>query len=86
MRIKSIKFIEHIVPNMSCGTGYSEPDKFEVTLTNNIKFFIYPDIWYVPNEYIKEQFVKSLNNAILEGSFDNIDEAYEMYLKELEKN
>jgi hypothetical protein len=37
-KIVSFKKLEHIVPGSSCGTGYSEPDKFEVTLDNGKKY------------------------------------------------
>ena len=30
MKITSIAFIKHLMPNCGSGTGYSEPDKFHV--------------------------------------------------------
>lgn len=84
MIIKSIKFLKHIQPNRSCGTGYSEPDEFEVETTRGIKFNIYIDTWYVNDENkIHNIFVKSLKKPIQEGIIENIEEAYDMYINEL---
>ena len=84
MTIKNIKFLEHIRPNISCGTGYSEPDKFEVETTKGIKYNIYVDTWYVSDEAdIKKIFIRALKYHILEGDIDNIEEAYKMYQREM---
>ena len=37
MKITDIKFIKRIVPQGSSGTGYSEPDVFEITFDNGFK-------------------------------------------------
>ena len=37
MNITDIKFIRRIKPNGSSGTGYSEPDVFEITFDNGFK-------------------------------------------------
>lgn len=76
--VKSITFIEHVVPKTSCGTGYSEPDIIGVELNDGSKATIKVDTWYRLQEDTKEIFTKALTQRI--GLCSNIDEAYEMYL------
>lgn len=92
MKIVKIEFLEHLVPNCSCGTGYSEPDKFKITCDQNLyendiwhkdsnEKEIWIDIWYRTQDMIKPIFIKEIKEHI--GDIENIDEAFEMYLKEL---
>ncbi len=46
MKITSIKLDKHIIPEGSCGTGYSCPDKFTITTSNGNNIILYIDIWY----------------------------------------
>lgn len=86
MRIKECKFIEHVAPNMSCGTGYSEYDVFLITLEDGRMKKVYVNMWYVPKDKMKstvrEAFERQLRfdmgDHIDEIIVDNIDEVYEM--------
>lgn len=79
-KIISITFKEHIKPNMSCGTGYSEPDKFIVELDNDFKSYVLIDIWYKTKDTIKREFVNSINHTFRRfGKCANLEEAFEMY-------
>ena len=80
MKIYSIKKIEHFIPKDSCGTGYSEPDKFLVTYDNNKTAIVWIDIWYRPLDMIYEQFIKSMKEAF--GDFNTL-EAFNMYIDEV---
>lgn len=83
-RIINITFKEHIKPNMSCGTGYSEPDKFIVELDNDFKTYVLIDIWYLTEDAIKRNFVHAINYALNRfGSCTNLDEAFNMYVAAL---
>lgn len=93
MKITDIKFIEHLVPKGSCGTGYSEPDKFKITCNKNLyendiwhkdsnEKEVWIDIWYRTNDVIKSIFIKEIQEHI--GYVKNIDEAFEMYKKALQ--
>ena len=86
MRIKECKFIEHIAPNMSCGTGYSEYDVFLITLEDGRTKKVYVNMWYVPEDKMKStvrealerQLKFDMGDHIDEIMVDNIDEVYEM--------
>lgn len=86
MRIKKCKFIEHVVPNMSCGTGYSEYDVFLITLEDGRAKKVYVDMWYVPEDKMKSTVREALERQLRfdmgdhidEIIVDNIDEVYEM--------
>lgn len=85
-KITSITFKEHIVPKGSCGTGYSEPDKFVVELDNDFKSYVLIDVWYRTEDAIKQEFVDSINNKFSRfGKCDNLEEAFEMYKAALKK-
>ena len=81
MKITSIKFIEHFIPNCSCGTGYSEPDKFHVICDTGFETDVWIDIWY--RNDIHKAFNEDIYRVFPENSIDNIDEVFNMYLKEL---
>ena len=86
MRIKECKFIEHIAPNMSCGTGYSEYDVFLITLEDGRTKKVNINMWYVPEDNMKstvrealeQQLIFDMGDHIDEIVVDNIDEVYEM--------
>ena len=90
-KIVSFKKIEHYVPGGSCGTGYSEPDKFEVTLNNGKKYKVWIDIWYRPISSIKECFVEGMNRVEEDDGYKlnkvfnsyNFQEAFKMYVDEI---
>ena len=58
MKIKECKFIEHVAPNMSCGTGYSEYDKFIVTFENGRTKKTNVETWYASDDTIKSRIRK----------------------------
>ena len=82
MKITDIKFIRHIVPNGSSGTGYSEPDVFEVTFDNGFKTKCLIDCWYRPDD--RQVFAEAIGNLAMNNILfiDNIEEAYQMYKDE----
>ena len=82
MKITKIEFIKHIVPMGSCGTGYSEPDKFHIYGDNGLETDILVDIWYKQEKYVKREFIKGLRLAGWDNC-ENIDEAFEMYVHAL---
>ena len=82
MKIKSIKKIGRLIPRCSCGTGYSEPDKFIVTTNYNATIYVLIDIWYVPLKDIRKRFEEDLFKLIVPS---NLEEAYKMYVKEIAK-
>ncbi len=81
MLIKSVKFIEKLLPNGSSSTGYSEPDRFHVTCDNGVEEDVLIDIWYLPEESVKNAFIKGMK-AVFQD-ITNIDEAFEMYKRAL---
>ncbi len=81
MKILSIKKLEHITPKGGSGTGCSEPDKLLVTCDDGTEKIIWVDIWYVDISYIKREFLKGIGQIF--RAVSNIDEAYEMYVKEI---
>lgn len=82
MNITDIKFIRHIVPNGSSGTGYSEPDVFEVTFDNGFKTECLIDCWYRPDD--RQVFAEAIERLALNNMIfiDNIEDAYQMYKDE----
>ena len=86
MRIKECKFIEHVAPNMSCGTGYSEYDVFLITLEDGRTKKVNVNMWYVPEDKMKSTVREALERQLRfdmgdhidEIMVDNIDEVYEM--------
>lgn len=84
MKITEFKFVEHIVPKGSCGTGYSEPDKFHVITDTGFETDIYVDIWYRPKESIYEEFLRAINRKF--EKVDNLYEVWEMYKQEMKLN
>ena len=82
MKVTSIQFLEHFTPSGSCGTGYSEPDTFEVTLDDGSVSELTVDIWYRPAECIRSEFMESFLSKF-KKKCENIDEAYAMYVDEI---
>ena len=86
MKIKECKFIEHVAPNMSCGTGYSEYDVFLITLEDGRAKKVNVNMWYVPEDKMKSTVREALGRQLRfdmgdhidEIIVDNIDEVYEM--------
>ena len=86
MRIKECKFIKHVSPNMSSGTGYSEYDVFLITLDDGRTKKVNVGMWYVPEylmksrvrEELERQMIFDMGDHIDEIIVDNIDEVYEM--------
>lgn len=82
MKITDIEFIKHIVPKGSSGTGYSEPDVFEITFDNGFKTECIIDCWYRPDD--RQVFAEAIGNLAMNNVLfvDNIEEAYQMYKDE----
>ena len=88
MKITAFKYLKTFKPHGSCGTGYSEPDIFEVTLDNGSTINMAVDTWYRPASMIYGEFKSAIDWAnghsyALRGNpVDNMQEAYEMYVDE----
>lgn len=82
MKITDIEFIRRIVPKGSSGTGYSEPDVFEITFDNGFKTECLIDCWYRPDE--RQVFAEAIGDLTMNKVLfvDNIEEAYQMYKEE----
>lgn len=83
IEIKSIEKIEHFVPKSSCGTGYSEPDLFNIILTDGTNAKIYIDIWYRSVSSIRNEFLSALKRNFANYTIKNIAKAYEMYVNQI---
>ena len=82
MKIKSFDYIKRDVPNMSCGTGYSEADHFHITCDNGFETDVTIDIWYLTEESSKQEFITTMYETF--GSkLENLPEAFEMYKQAL---
>lgn len=83
--VKSVEYITTEYPNMSCGTGYSQPSKYKFTYDDDSSEIIKIDTWYVPNNLLR----KAFNDGVLMCSsvgIDNPHRAFEMFLEEGVKN
>ena len=83
MKITKIEFIEHLMPNSTCSTGYSEPDKFRIIASTGYETDIWIDIWYLTEDSAEKKFIESLNRYF--DKVENIPEAFEMYKEALRK-
>lgn len=89
MKVTNFEFVGHFCPKMSCGTGYSEWDKFIVTLENGYKKTVNIDTWYMSDEKIPGAVYKQLNEQLIfdmgdhieQVMVDNFDEVFEWYKK-----
>lgn len=90
--ILKVSYVERQTPReCSCGTGYSEPDVFNIEFDKGGERYQVTkliDIWCCPKEQIKDAFAKQMNGygAFFVHVIDNMDEAFSMFLDELEKN
>lgn len=82
MKIKSFDYIKRDVPNMSCGTGYSEADHFHITCDNGFETNVTIDIWYMSEWAAKEEFVNTMKETF-GNDLENLPEAFEMYKQAL---
>lgn len=86
MKIIDIEYFDTFFPQISCGTGYSEPDRFIFHFNDDTPSeYVYIDIWYRTPDTIKEIFVDVLKKNF-GNSIENVDEAFELYVKEIVKN
>jgi hypothetical protein len=77
MKITKFEYIKTLRPNMSCGTGYSEPDKFHITCNTGYETDIWIDIWYLTEDSAEKEFVETLKREF--DNVENIPEAFELY-------
>jgi len=82
MKIKSFDYIKRDVPNMSCGTGYSEADHFHITCDNGFETNVTIDIWYLTEKSSEQEFVKVMHKTF-GNELENLPEAFEMYKQAL---
>ena len=83
MKVISLKLRNHLTPNGSSGTGYSEPDLFDIRLENGSMTDLMVDIWYCPSFAIKNVFEEAVNEEFADNPIDNLDEMWDMYLNEI---
>jgi len=83
MKIIKITYIKTLVPNMSCGTGYSEPDKFHVICDTGFETDIWIDIWYRSTDDWKKEFYNRIYRIFSDDSVSNFEEAFIMYIDAL---
>ena len=83
MKITKIELLEHLVPNSTCSTGYSEPNKFHITTSTGYETNIWIDIWYLTEDSAEKEFIDSMKRKF--GKVENIPEAFEMYKEALRK-
>ena len=86
MKATSIKYFETLIPGGSCGTGYSQPDRFIITFENGSSIKVLIDIWYRTPDGIKEEFLRGINRVLDIIHIDNLDELFSMYVDEIVKN
>ena len=77
MKVVSLKHLEHFTPSGSCGTGYSEPDKFHITCNTGYETDIWIDIWYLTEDSAEKKFTETLKREF--DNVENIPEAFELY-------
>ena len=77
MKITKISYLERYRPNMSCGTGYSEPDIFQVICDNGTAKNVWIDIWYCSEEGSISEFYETMKEEFPDCK--NLDEAFEMW-------
>lgn len=82
MKVVNIKYVKSVIPETSCGTGYSEPDVFNVIFDNNTSAQINIDIWYRHKSNIKPIFYDTFTHRFGDMC-DNIDQAWLMYAREI---
>lgn len=83
MKITSIAFIKHLMPNCGSGTGYSEPDKFHVVCDTGYETDVWVDIWYRPMITWRQEFYDGIYGTFPDGCVENFNEAFGMYLDAL---
>jgi len=83
MKITSITFIKHLMPNCGSGTGYSEPDKFHVTCDTGFETDVWVDIWYRPMTSWRQEFYNGIYRTFPDNSVSNFKEAFGMYIDAL---
>ena len=87
MKAISIKYFETLIPSScSCGTGYSQPDRFIITFENGHQSKVLIDIWYRTPDGIKEEFLRGIDRVVDTIYIDNLDELFSMYVDELIEN
>ena len=77
-KITSFELVEHIVPKGSCGTGYSEPDRWLVRTDDGGAKLVIIDVWYQSEDGIRKEFEMAIKKAF-GNSISNMWEAYNMY-------
>ena len=88
MKVTAFKYLETFKPHGSCGTGYSEPDIFDVTLDNGEIIKMTVDTWYRPADMIYGEFKSAIDwanghsYALIGNPIENLQEAYGMYVDE----
>lgn len=80
MRIVSVNYSRSIVPEGSCGTGYTQPDYWIVELDDRSQYKVCIDIWYRPIASIKKEFLASLGRL---RNAENIEDAFEMFVSQI---
>ena len=58
--VEEIEFVEKIIPQSSCGTGYSEPTTYRIFYDDGTFDKVIIDSWCVPKKNYEPLFLKQL--------------------------
>ena len=82
--VEEIEFVEKIIPQSSCGTGYSEPTTYRIFYDDGTFDKVIIDSWCVPKKKLRTTFLETIISNNLK--IKNLDEAFEMFKTEGIKN
>lgn len=85
-KIVDFTYLSTFSPGGSSGTGYSEPDFYdvEIELSDGIRITrkVSIDLWYVPSDLVYEQYREGINPLIRKYEITNYDDAFSLFFKE----
>ena len=84
IRVISVKYLYHYAPNASCGTGYDEPDIYELTTDTGDKYKLSVSMWYRPYDSFRQQAEEAITFMLdFKGVYiENKEEVIELLRKE----
>ena len=85
-RIVGFTYLSTFRPGGSSGTGYSEPDFYdvEIELSDRIRITrkVCIDLWYRPSDLVYEQYREGLKHIIHKYGITNYDDSFSLFFKE----
>lgn len=89
-KIVGFTYLSTFRPNMSCGTGYSEPSQYEVEIElsdgSRITEKVWIDLWYRPSESVYGEYREGIKSLIKKYGIKNYDEAFYLFFQEVISN